>query len=1224
MKSVLAGLLFLLVVPPLGAQAPQKPNTRTEGGRKHATIDTYPVGYRVSEAKDSDDPYTFYRDFYIRPRAYPETKIDERLRLRAYHQLQEMRLRLRRPHINVGWFNRPCGPGGNNNGGQNGAPGTTGPGGCAWTTAGPTNINGRITSIAIDSNNNQHIFAATVGGVYRSEDGGRTWERISDYFLAEVSGSVAINPSNGSEVFIGTGDPNYALAFGSPSGNGIWQSTSTGDPTSWVKVSPPGLDGVTIYRLRVDPAPPNNIYAATSSGVYVGTRTMTGITWSLLGGFDAWTSDIAVDFTVTPRLVYAGVGAGNASFGKGIWKYNGTSWSERDSGITTLTSRTISLALAASNTSVLYAKVEDGTTGKLQHIYKTTTAAEPSGGGGNAWSVLSAGDSLDDSCAGTFCYSWYNSTIEVDPNNANIVWAGGLNIWNTTNGGTTWNNVSQGTDAANYPAYVHSDHHAVAFDPSNSKIIFVGDDGGMFQSTDTSASAWHWNHVSHGMITAQFYETTSQQATATINAGGTQDNGTEITFGNRTWYQPGGCDGSTVGIDGVDSDTLYANCNGGLYELANPVPGTVGGGSTIPWTLPSGINIVPPLVTDPANAGDALSAGCTVGMKGCGSPVVLLKTTDGKTWTAASPTLAAGVSISAIGIAPSSSFQTYYIGILGGTPSVWTTTNGGTSWNTNPTGIPNLSPNSIAVDYTTSTRAVAAFGGGGGGAGGVYLTSDGGNTWQSLPGGGANALPNAPVLSVTIDPNDSNRLYIGTSLGPFVGEITPGNPPTASWTPFDEGLPDGLDVSTVWVNRTTGILNIGTFGHGGAQRDVRPGIMCPGAELMVRDNVFDRGAEPSPSGVPDAEHPIPDPSRPGFYMPDNTPAGQVFWWDSTDIRIDVPSADPPKNTIAIADHVELESCPIELSDCPQGTILDSNPIRGKLAKAYVQVTNQGLAPASNVRVIALYADASAGLPLLPGSFWSTTFPSGSTSCGALDTSTGWNLVDPSNPCQTIPVVNPELPEVVGFNWNVPATAADHTCLFVVVESADDPLDPNIRATNELRPWVLVPQYRHITNRNLHVITASSPGTPFGGMEPLTISNFGREEGNIDLVISRAGLGQTARLGILLPRGLRVPTLCGVKREPYELRPEERARAEKLGLDVAAFYSVTDAESMLQHIPLARGKTMKIGLVYEIPSPAKPNTAARFSIMERQGGVVLGGSTYIVRVPTAKLKSRVEE
>lgn len=246
-------------------------------------------------------------------------------------------------------------------------------------------------------------------------------------------------------------------------------------------------------------------------------------------------------------------------------------------------------------------------------------------------------------------------------------------------------------------------------------------------------------------------------------------------------------------------------------------------------------------------------------------------------------------------------------------------------------------------------------------------------------------------------------------MGVLSGTITPAagtTPPSGSWTPFDEGLPDGLDINDIWVNRATGILRIGTMGHGAYQRDVRPGIACPAARLLVRDNVDDQGERPSVSGVPDPEHPSPDPARPGFYKPDDTDAGRLSWWSSADIRIDVPSSAPVKNRIAPADHVEMQSCPINLSDCPPGTLLDASPQRGQTARVYAQVNNVGLQPASDVRVVALFADASTGLPLLPADFWTTTFPAGSTGCGALDTSTGWHFADPSNPCRVIPVVNP--------------------------------------------------------------------------------------------------------------------------------------------------------------------------------------------------------------------------
>src|SRR5439155_633772 len=84
------------------------------------------------------------------------------------------------------------------------------------------------------------------------------------------------------------------------------------------------------------------------------------------------------------------------------------------------------------------------------------------------------------------------------------------------------------------------------------------------------------------------YRLTAQQANANLTAGGSQDNGTEVTFGNRTWYQPGGCDGRDVAVDAANASTLYANCNGGLYEFANPVPGTAGGGATITSSVPAG------------------------------------------------------------------------------------------------------------------------------------------------------------------------------------------------------------------------------------------------------------------------------------------------------------------------------------------------------------------------------------------------------------------------------------------------------------------------------------------------------------------------------------------------------------------------------------------------------------------------------------------------------------
>lgn len=1127
-----------------------------------------------------------FEEQYLKRRGYSLDDVFNNKRRDAYERLRTMRDLQRKDHQPVGWSDGPAGVG---------APGTVDANNCAWSSIGPTNINGRITNIAIDPTNNQRLFVTTVGGIWRSTDGARRWQRVSDDFLATVFASVAINPSTPSEVFIGGGDPNYHGGWGS--GLGIWRSTSNGDPASWSKVSPAELDNHVIYRLRIDPTAPNQVYAATSNGVYLGTRSGSSITFARLAGFDAWTNDIAVDFSVTPRLVYAGVRAASATFARGIWKYNGTTWNQRNTGIPTANSRSILLALAQSSPSTLYAKVESDN-GQSQGVYKTTSAAETPGGGGNAWTATSS--ALNDSCAGTFCYSWYNNVLEVDPANANIVWGGGLSIYRTTNGGTNWNNVGGGADGA-FPLGVHADHHAAAFDPTNSKIVYVGNDGGIYRSSDTSLATWRWNNVSHNMVVTEYYRHTSQQALAAIAAGGTQDNGTVITFGNRTWYQPGGCDGFDVALDAANASTLYANCNGGLYELVNPVPGTVGGGSTATWSLPSGAVVKSPLVSDSVVAGAALAGGLV-----SGTTWRLLKTTDGLNWNYASPALPAGASITAIGIGPSSSFQTYYIGAGSGT--IWRTTNGGGAWTQTSTGLPAFaSANMITVDTTNPARAIAAT------SSGIFLTTDTGANWTTLQGTGSGALPTSAILGAVFDPSNANVVFAVSDIGAFRGTITPGPPATGTWTPFDEGLPDGLDINDIWVNRANGILKIGTMGHGAYQRDVRPGITCPAARLLVRDNVNDYGITPSASGVPDPEHPIPDPARPGFYKPDDTGAGRLYWWSSTDVRIDVPSTAPVKNQIANADHVEMQTCPINLLDCPPGSIRDANPQRGQTAKVYAQVTNTGLQPGSNVRVTALFADASAGLPLLPADFWTTTFPAGSTTCGALDTTSGWRFAEPANPCRVIPVVNPDVPEVVSYNWSVPMTAATHSCMLIITESASDPLDPSIRSTNERELWDLVPNHRQISLRNLHVVDASpapmSGGIP-RGFESMNVSNLSQSLGAVELVFSSIDFPANAVLGVFLPTTGDVK-VRGVRATTLKLADVQIDQARGLNLNFGRFYRIEDPREAVLELPIPPGQTWKIGVAYDAGEMEEGRTA-RWSVLARKGGQVLGGNTYYIR------------
>lgn len=1074
--------------------------------------------------------------------------------------------------------------------------GKTGPNGCAWSSAGPTNLNGRVNAIAIDPKNNQRVYAATFGGIFRSETAGRRWQRVLDNWLATVFSTIAINPADTSEIFAGSGDkalnPSYV-------GDGLWRSNNYGAPGSWTKVMPANFNNTVIYRIRVDPAWPNNVYVAASTGIWLGVRNGGNINFTLMGGCNAAVDDVAVDFSATPRNVYMAVreGPGAVSipaFPRGIYKWDDKNqkWLKKDSGITTVDTEVILLGLAESNPKVLYAKVTK-TNGTHQGFYKTINSAD-------SWDLTVDHAKLDD--CGNFC--WFMNTVEVDPTDENRVIASGGWPYVTTTGGAQFDRIWRGTDP-DLEAEVHGDMHTAAFDPDNPNIVYVGNDGGIDKSTDMSNPKWHWIDSSHGMVATMFYNLTSNRVFPTTLAGGSQDNGIEITFGNRVWYKPVWCDGLDVGTDAKNPITLYASCNGGLTEFTNPIPGTLNGGATWPF-----VNVIPkgPLATDVGMSGRAIAA--SGGSTACSADRVIT-TVDGKTWSYTNTNFPAGARIAALAIAPNSSFQSFLVAVKPSsgcpafTPFVTWTDNGGLTWN--PTsGLPGQVATSVAFDPADDQRAYVMYE-----FLGMYMATNA-FAFSSITGTPPTALP-AGATRVAVDPWDSNVLYAVTPVSVFRGVIpisTPFDPPTAEWTPFDEGLPDGLDVNDIWVDPASGILTIGTYGHGAYRRDISPGAKCKPQMLVVRDNVYDDGREPvATAGWPDAEHPIEDPSKPGFYKPDDTIGGKVQWYKSRDIRIDVPSDAPYQNQIANADHVEFELCPITASPCEPGGMLDLPPVASKEARVYVQVTNRGLEPVTKTRVIALWTKTGTAFPDLPESFWKTTFPFNAP-CGPLDESTGWRPVDKPGPCRMIKSINPEVPELARFDWMPPSDATGGAAILTIVESVDDPIEESIRLENKLDPSEIVPGSRHIALRNIKIV-------PFKVREPflwpIDFPHIPYEPmGEVEIVASQPDLPEGVR--IVLPAGTSARAGIGSPRQTRIEEPELVRQLEEMRLDPANAWELTGDDASL-FISLRPGGRVTAGM---IASPADANASSRFHLTQRNGDKVVGGVMVLFR-PQGKLR-----
>jgi hypothetical protein len=1077
--------------------------------------------------------------------------------------------------------------------------GATGPKGCAWSSAGPTNLNGRVTAIAIDPTNNQRVYATTFGGIFRSETAGRRWQRVSDDWLATVFSAIAVNPTDTSEIFAGGGDKDLNPGY---TGDGLWRSNNFGAPGSWDKVTnaagnTPFNDKV-IYRIRVDPTSPNNVYVAASNGIWLGVRNGAFFDFTApMGGCNAVVDDVAVDFFTKSPTVYMAVREGpNApsipAFPRGIYKWDAANnqWLKKDSGIATVDTEVILLGLAASNPKVLYAKVTK-TNGTHQGFYRTTTAAE----GKPAWTKTTDSDKLDD-CGG-LC--WFSNTVEVDPKNELRVIASGGWPYFSPDGGETFEPILDGGKDTDVLAEVHGDMHTAAFDPVNPNIVYVGNDGGIDKSTDMSDSKWHWIDSSHGMVATMFYNLTSNRIFPTTLAGGSQDNGIDITFGNRTWYRPVWCDGLDVGTDAKNPITLYASCNGGLTEYTNPIPGTDHGGETVSFVspLPKG-----PLATDIELSGRAIAAYKAIGP--C-APDGIVTTVDGKTWTLATTSFPNGAVVAALAVAPKTNFLTFLVAVKRSsgcptfTPSVSRTDDGGLTWKPT-TGLPGIAATSVAFDPTNPKRAYAMYEGSG-----IYMTTDG-FAFSNITGTGATALPSG-ATRVVVDPWNKDVLYAATPVGVFRGVIpisTPFNPPTAEWTPFDEGLPDALDVNDLWVDPASGILTIGTFGHGAYRRDITPGASCKPQMLVVRDNVYDDGREPdATTGWPDAEHPIPDSSKPGFYKPDDTIGGKVWWYTSRDIRIDVPWAAPHQNQIENADHVEFEICPITASPCEPGGMIDAPPKAGKPARVYVQVTNRGLEPVTKTRVIALWTKLGTGFPDLPESFWKTTFPQNGE-CGTLDESTGWHLVDEPVPCRMIDSVNPEMPELARFDWTPPLTADGGATILTIVEAADDPIEKSIREENKLDPSEIVPGSRHIALRNIKIVPLND-GVREPFLWPIDFPHVPVEPlGDPEIVVSKPDLREAVR--IVLPAGVTAHAGLGSARPTRITEPDLVRQLETMRLDPSNAWELSGDEASLF---LSSRETVSAGV---IATPAEGNASSRFSLTQRVRETVVGGVMVLFR------------
>lgn len=1033
--------------------------------------------------------------------------------------------------------------------------------GCNWTCIGPRNINGRVRSLAIHPVDGNILVAGTgTGGVWLTRDAGQSWTALMHDEGSLAIGAVAVhltdptNPLGDFTIYAGTGEPTWWPGY---AGVGVLRSIDSG--ATWTATGAPPAPGNNGFSAIV--IDPSSVTANPATTVLYAAGFPGGLYRSPDGGA-TWTSmragtiqGVALDPAVAGGL-YA------AHEFQGIFRYDpiATSWSAFNTGLAGFP-QLIQIAIGKTAPNTMYAKLD-------QAVYKYDT-------GTSQWTSLGN--------HGGTTYTYWNNVLEVDPADSNIVIAGGIFMERSSDGGATWQNISG----------LHPDQHAAAFDSTNHLNIYAGNDGGVFRGTYSSASAMGaWVKTSDGLVVTEYNDVGTSTGAYDVVGGGTQDNGTSRTAGGLTWDSIYGADGGFFVVDPADPHVQYAESQGGGLVKSTDAGasffGAAAGFPGGPW--------VTPILLDPTSAVEPNRVLFAGGNLPDGTKKVYRTSDSATNWVVSSPAL--GGEILALALAPSTS-AIVYAGTSDG--RIWRSSdNGATLGNwieiTNGTVagsmlLPQRAVTDIVVHPTFANTLYITFSGFNASTparpGHVYcgVSTDSGVTWKWTDV--TSNLPDIPANAIELLPSSPSTLFVGTDAGVFqttnAGTI---------WSPFSNGLPSVI-VSDLALDDSGNLLRASTYGRGMWQIRLTP--LCLDQDVYIRDSKLDTGESiPSPSGVA-------DPTVVG---------GTVYWWQSPDIKID---AYPYYPVDALFDGVEFDVATHE-------DVVRNDATHPNANRLYVQVHNRGPLPAHNVKVKVLWSDASAGFPL-PADFWAS-YPNDWSA------PSGWNTVDALVPFQNIPILLPATPKVLRWDWNVPPTANTHTCMLAVISSDEDPVVRSDGVLTDRLLWNLVPNDKHVGQRNLHVITAPAPagGSPLPQIVWIDLHNPLLDPQFFDLVIDRDGLGR-ADLAVLLPEtptrhDLRKLDLLGIQ----VLRAQQKAwwmpALKEIGRNrLVHAIQITAPKpdhpckrhAAIPGLLVNPGKPLRVAIAVRAEHDAKPGDTAQFSVLQRMGDVIVGGSTYELRV-----------
>lgn len=693
--------------------------------------------------------------------------------------------------------------------------------GLNWLERGPFNIGGRTRAVMFDPNDatGKKVWAGGAGGgLWYTNDitlASPVWNKVNDLWDNIAITTIAYNPANTQEFYVGTGEGWYNAD--AQRGGGIWATTDGGATWALLLSTVPGAYNSASHFQYINKIVVKNdttIFAATR-GFYTNTG---GILLSKNKGL-TWTQVLAVSsgggtlYDHAADIELASNGDIYCSFGvfsspkvfKSTNAQNGQTggWTDISTNLGVASTYRIELACAPSNSNVIYAVGQSTAAGNndISWFKKSSDA-------GATWTSLSIPRLVDDGTTHfTRAQGWYDLILAVHPTRDTVVYAGGIDIHRTTNSGSTWTGLTHWYGGFSKP-YLHADNHAIIFRPTNANEMLFGNDGGIHYSTNSgniSVATPSFSEKNSGYNITQFYACDMLNAKGShIMLAGAQDNGTQQFYGPSKLAR-------TVDVNGGDGAYCHIDqMNGGAFQTVSYVYNSISQSSDTGNNFNQIVNQTSGYFINPSDYDDIRK------ILYASAAANALKRVSNIGGAVTNTDLAVSINsgrVTAVKVSPYG--DTVYLG-----------TNGGRIYRLNQasTGVRTLT----RLDtFTTSAGNVSSIDIGANGSQilisfsnygvtSVWETTNAGATWRNKEGN----LPDIPIRWILYNPNNRNQVLAATEVGVWsTDNFAPGTATVPVWGPSNTSLAH-TRATMLQYRSSDGLVLASTHGRGLFSTDI--------------------------------------------------------------------------------------------------------------------------------------------------------------------------------------------------------------------------------------------------------------------------------------------------------------------------------------------------------------------------------------------------------------------